>query len=79
MSTQNLGRIKWFNNRKGFGFLTDCETNDDIFVKSCKNCTGTLRNSALEESLSGDAATKKSTSLILITLYSVHRDQNVLL
>ena len=32
MSTQNLGRIKWFNNRKGFGFLTDCETNDDIFV-----------------------------------------------
>ena len=32
MSTHNLGRIKWFNNRKGFGFLTDCETNDDIFV-----------------------------------------------
>ena len=32
MSSENLGRIKWFNNRKGFGFLTDCDSNEDIFV-----------------------------------------------
>ena len=24
--------VKWFNNKKGFGFLTDCNTGEDIFV-----------------------------------------------
>ena len=27
-----IGRIKWFNNKKGFGFLSNCETNEDVFV-----------------------------------------------
>ena len=27
-----VGRIKWFNNKKGFGFLSNCETNEDVFV-----------------------------------------------
>ena len=32
MSTKLLGRIKWFNTTKGFGFVTDCHSNEDVFV-----------------------------------------------
>ena len=34
------GKIKWFNAKKGYGFITEDETNKDIF----------LHASALEES-----------------------------
>jgi len=34
------GKIKWFNSKKGYGFITDDETEKDIF----------LHVSALEES-----------------------------
>ena len=34
------GKVKWFNSKKGYGFITDEETNKDIF----------LHVSALEES-----------------------------
>ncbi len=26
------GTVKWFNNKKGFGFLTDPEVQGDVFV-----------------------------------------------
>jgi cold shock protein len=26
------GRVKWFNKKKGFGFIIDPETSEDIFV-----------------------------------------------
>ena len=32
MSTKLTGRIKWFNTTKGFGFVTDCHSNEDVFV-----------------------------------------------
>ena len=35
-----LGKVKWFNAKKGYGFITDESTNKDIF----------LHVSALEES-----------------------------
>ena len=35
-----LGKVKWFNSKKGYGFITDDETEKDIF----------LHVSALEES-----------------------------
>lgn len=32
MTDRQLGRIKWFDNKKGFGFLTRLEDNTDIFL-----------------------------------------------
>ena len=33
MSTERLtARVKWFNPRSGYGFLTDCKNADDVFV-----------------------------------------------
>jgi cold shock protein len=32
MSERSQGTVKWFNNARGYGFITCGEQNDDIFV-----------------------------------------------
>ncbi len=32
MSERVSGTVKWFNNAKGFGFITRNESDDDVFV-----------------------------------------------
>jgi len=32
MSERVIGTVKWFNNAKGFGFITREDSDDDVFV-----------------------------------------------
>ncbi len=32
MSDREIGTVKWFNNARGYGFITRGEDGDDIFV-----------------------------------------------
>ena len=32
MSDRQVGTVKWFNNARGYGFITREESTDDIFV-----------------------------------------------
>ena len=32
MSDRHSGTVKWFNNAKGFGFITRQENDEDVFV-----------------------------------------------
>lgn len=32
MATRETGRVKWFNEKKGFGFIVCNNSGDDIFV-----------------------------------------------
>ena len=32
MTDRNVARVKWFNPKAGYGFLTDCDNAEDVFV-----------------------------------------------
>ncbi|BFM06989.1 cold-shock protein [Halioxenophilus aromaticivorans] len=39
MATRDRGTVKWFNNARGYGFITLSEAGDDVFVHY-RNITG---------------------------------------
>ena len=46
-TTKKQGIVKWFNGKRGYGFVTDLESNEDIFVhhsniQSSMDCWKTL-------------------------------------
>ena len=34
-TTKKQGIVKWFNGKRGYGFVTDPESNEDIFIHRC--------------------------------------------
>ena len=60
--TMPSGKVKWFNSKKGYGFITDDETQKDIF----------LHVSALEESKL--RVLKEEQSIV----YDIKEDKNKL-
>ena len=63
MSTMNRGTVKWFNPKKGFGFIVDPTVSSDIFVHfSVIDANGFKTLEAGEEVeyeiLTGDKGTK---------------------
>ena len=40
MSTRKIACVKWFNPKSGYGFVTDIDSNEDIFVHHSELKTG---------------------------------------
>ena len=49
----NIGKVKWFNPNKGYGFITPDDESNDIFVHS-----SALEKSSIRILIEGGAATK---------------------
>ncbi len=53
------GKIKWFNAKKGYGFITDNETKKDIFLHVSELENSKLRVLKEEQSISYDTKKEK--------------------
>ena len=56
------GKIKWFNAKKGYGFITDDETNKDIFLHVSALEESKLRVLKEEQKIKFDIKEKEKTS-----------------
>ena len=54
------GKIKWFNSKKGYGFITDDETNKDIFLHVSSLEESKLRVLKEEQKIKFDIKEEKS-------------------
>ena len=54
------GKIKWFNAKKGYGFITDDETQKDIFLHVSALEESKLRVLKEEQSITYDIKEKKN-------------------
>ena len=58
-SVMPSGKIKWFNAKKGYGFITDDETNKDIFLHVSSLEESTLRVLKEEQKIKYDIKEEK--------------------
>ncbi len=54
------GKVKWFNSKKGYGFITDDETNKDIFLHVSELENSKLRVLKEEQKLKYDIKEEKN-------------------
>ena len=54
------GKVKWFNSKKGYGFITDDETNKDIFLHVSALEKSKLRVLKEEQKISFDIKEEKN-------------------
>ena len=55
-----LGKIKWFNSKKGYGFITDDKTNKDIFLHVSALEDSKLRTLKEEQKIKFDIKEEKN-------------------
>ena len=54
------GKVKWFNAKKGYGFITDDETNKDIFLHVSSLENSKLRVLKEEQKIKFDTKEEKN-------------------
>ena len=54
------GKVKWFNSKKGYGFITDDETNKDIFLHVSELENSKLRVLKEEQKIKYDIKEEKN-------------------
>ena len=54
------GKVKWFNSKKGYGFITDDETSKDIFLHVSELENSKLRVLKEEQKIKYDIKEEKS-------------------
>ncbi len=59
-TTMPSGKVKWFNSKKGYGFITDDETNKDIFLHVSELESSKLRVLKEEQKIKYDIKEEKS-------------------
>ena len=60
------GKVKWFNAKKGYGFITDNETKKDIFLHVSALEESKLRVLKEEQNITYDIKEEKINSKLLI-------------
>ena len=59
-NTMPSGKVKWFNSKKGYGFITDDETNKDIFLHITELENSKLRVLKEEQKIKYDIKEEKN-------------------
>ncbi|MDC3127771.1 cold shock domain-containing protein [Candidatus Pelagibacter bacterium] len=59
-TTMPSGKVKWFNSKKGYGFITDDETNKDIFLHVSELENSKLRVLKEEQKIKYDIKEEKN-------------------
>ena len=59
-NTMPSGKVKWFKSKKGYGFITDDETNKDIFLHVSELENSKLRVLKEEQKIKYDIKEEKS-------------------
>lgn len=63
---KSTGKVKWFNAERGYGFIIEDQTNNEIFCH-IKNCTDDIKeNDRVEFILSNNSRGPQATNVKLL-------------